>query len=118
MVGTAGSDGDLEALDRISDLGADLEQYQLPAAEAGLGQSGVFQYAAAQALHQHIGTGGQREPEFVGPVGLGGGAICKQVQLLHYDEVFHLTAVTIRLLMEEMSRMVWGRQGGDHEAGI
>ena len=46
------------------------------------------------------------------------GAIGKQIQLLLLDAVFHLTAGTVSLLIEGLSGVVVGRQGGDHEAEI
>ena len=108
LVGTAGSHGHLDAANRGGDLAADLEQFQPQATDSGPGQTGVFQTIAAQALHQHIGAGRQGEPELVGPEGVGGGAIGKQVELLLLDAVFHLTAGTVSLLIEGLSGVVLG----------
>ena len=77
-----------------------------------------FETLSAQVLHQHISAGGQGEPELIGPEGVGGGAIGKQVQLLLLDAVSHPTAGTVGLLIEGLSGVVVDRQGGDHEAGV
>ena len=54
----------------------------------------------------------------IGAEGVGGGAIGEQVELLLLDAVFHLTAGTVDLLIEGLSRVVFSRQGGDDEAGV
>ena len=66
----------------------------------------------------HIGERGHQEPELIGAEGVGGGAIGEQVELLFLDAVFHLSAGTVDLLIEGLSGIVLGRQGGNDEARV
>src|SRR6476659_7061018 len=81
-VGAGRGHGDLDAAHAGPDLGADLQELQADGAAGGGGELGVAQADAPQRFHQHVGEGGEPEPELVRPHRRSRRAIGEQVQLL------------------------------------
>lgn len=75
-----------------------LEQFEANGGTACLGETGVGQADAAQRADQHIGHGGEPEPELVGAYGGGRSAVGEQVELAFLDAVLHLAAGAVEVL--------------------
>lgn len=77
------------------DNGPDLEELcpDRPALFAGPVAS--LETKATQSVHQDVGQGAHDEAMLVRPPAMARGAVCKEIELLFFDAVFHITARTV-----------------------
>ena len=87
-------------------------------AAGGLGELGVGEADAAQRAEQHIGHGGEPQPQLVGAHGGGRGAVGEQIELALLDAVLHLAAGAVDVLVEAAGVDLGGPQRGDDEARV
>ena len=52
--------------DREADLGADLQELQANRLTLSASQGGLLQSETTQGVHEHVGGGGQIQPELIG----------------------------------------------------
>ena len=114
--GTGVGQGELDAPHGVDDPGADLEQLETDGRGNGVGQGGVFQGDAADAVDEDIGEGGEDQAHLVDLVGVRAHAVGEQVELAVLDTVFHVAARAIDVLVEFPGRDLMAIEGGDEEA--
>ena len=73
---------------------------------------------AAQRFEQHVGEGGEPQPELVGAHGRRRRAIGEQVELLLLDPVLDLAAGAVDLLVEGLAVDLGGGERGHDEARV
>ena len=62
-VGIGFRHGDPDVADREADLGADLQELQANRLTLSASQGGLLQSETTQGVHEHVGGGGQIQPE-------------------------------------------------------
>ena len=100
FAGTGVGQGELDAPHGVDAPGADLEQLETDGRGNGVGQGGIFQGDAADAVDEDIGEGGEDQAHLVGLVGVRAHAVGEQIELAVLDTVFHVAARAIDVLVE------------------
>ena len=70
--------------DREADLGADLQELQANRLTLSASQGGLLQSETTQGVHEHVGGGGQIQPELIGAHRCRAGPVGEQTQLLFF----------------------------------
>ncbi len=104
--------------DREADLGADLEELQANRLTLSASQGGLLQSETTQGVHEHVGGGGQIQPELIGAHRCRAGPVGEQTQLLFFYAVLHVAPRTVEVFVERAGPQAFRRQGGDDESGI
>ena len=73
--------------DREADLGADLQELQANRLTLSASQGGLLQSETTQGVHEHVGGGGQIQPELIGAHRCRAGPVGEQIQLLFFYAV-------------------------------
>ena len=69
-------------------------------------------------MHEHVGGGGQIQPELIGAHRCRAGPVGEQIQLLFFYAVLHVAPRTVEVFVECAGPQAFRRQGGDDESGI
>ena len=104
--------------DREADLGADLQELQANRLTLSASQGGLLQSETTQGVHEHVGGGGQIQPELIGAHRCRAGPVGEQIQLLFFYAVLHVAPRTVEVFVERAGPQAFRRQGGDDESGI
>ena len=104
--------------DREADLGADLQELQANRLTLSASQGGLLQSETRQGVHEHVGGGGQIQPELIGAHRCRAGPVGEQTQLLFFYAVLHVAPRTVEVFVESAGPQAFRRQGGDDESGI
>src|ERR671913_231767 len=94
----------------------DLDEAKAQGVELRYAPWRAFGHQRAQAPHQPIRAGMQKQPELVGGCLGAGGTIGSQVRLPRLDVMFRVAAPAIDVFIKDTS--VSGRQARDDEAGV
>ena len=81
-------------------------------------QGGLLQSETTQGVHEHVGGGGQIQPELIGAHRCRAGPVGEQIQLLFFYAVLHVAPRTVEVFVESAGPQAFRRQGGDDESGI
>ena len=86
--------------DREADLGADLQELQANRLTLSASQGGLLESETTQGVHEHVGGGGQIQPELIGAHRSGAGPVGEQIQLLFFYAVLHVAPRTVEVFVE------------------
>ena len=81
-------------------LGADLEELQANRLTLSASQGGLLQSETTQGVHEHVGGGGQIQPELIGAHRCRAGPVGEQTQLLFFYAVLHVAPRTVEVFVE------------------
>ena len=106
---------ELDAGAPLDDTGSDLDEARTQGVELGKTPTGALWRSGPQAMHQPIGGRVEDEAELVGLGVVAGGAIRGEMGLVGLDQILHLPAHAIDVLVESLGL---APKIGDDEAAV
>lgn len=95
-----------------------LEKLEADLPNAGFGKAGSHKHLGPQLLHHQVSECTKPQPHLVGSKTATAGAVGKQIHLLLFDAVFHISASTIKIFVQLLGAILPLGEVGDNKTRV